>query len=399
MDTDMRHAEEVLRALFMQIIESHVQKGLSRKGITELLTELIELAENIVKQVHESTSGSNIACKAGCSLCCHSRIRLTPVEALWIFSWIETNFSSDELKRLHNRIQSNIYLTHGKNLANRVKIKNRTPCIFLDHNKCMIYPVRPMICRSWHSFDLASCQKAFQTGNPDAEINASASNNFVFFLARDTLGRVCNSFGMECEAVEMPKAILHTLECHDPFDIWLKGETMFSSNKPLSSPDSVPENIPKVIISFMELHAPAFFRRFSLSYFMDGSCIEYFLYSQEKKVEISKELILSHDNFSHALNVSKFYPEIFREPLSKYMSAICFSLMIHHAAGIWGLKSDTFISLETRSNVFETFYSRLLDFDFTIKYRRQSDNYSLRGIYHLPSIKIDTSMITPVAIV
>ena len=167
----------------------------------------------------------------------------------------------------------------------------------------------------------------------------------------------------------------------------------------LASKMGVHNNVPESILSFMELHMPAFLRRFSLSYFMDGSCIEYFLYSQEKKVEISKELILSHDNYSHSLNVSKFYPELFKEPLSKYMSAICFSLMIHHAARIWEFKSDTLIALEARSNVFESFYSRLLDFHFTIKYRRQSDNYSLRGIYHLPSIKIDTSMITPVAIV
>jgi len=145
--------------------------------------------------------------------------------------------------------------------------------------------------------------------------------------------------------------------------------------------------------SFMAIQVPSFLDRFSLSYQRDGSCIEYFLYSREKKMEISTELILSYDAYAKALNVSKFYPELYRETLHKYMSAACLFLMIHHAASVFGIHRDSFIFLETRNQVFEGFYSRLKDFDFLVHHERTGDDCNVRGIYHV--LPVETSMITP----
>ncbi|MBF0200621.1 MAG: hypothetical protein HQK66_04785 [Desulfamplus sp.] len=136
-------------------------------------------------------------------------------------------------------------------------------------------------------------------------------------------------------------------------------------------------------LSFMEMHIPMFLQRFSLSYARDCSCLEYFLHSKEKGMDISRELIISQDSFSLALHVSKFYPEIFREPLPKYMSAVCFFLMINHAASLFKIHRDTFIFIETRRDVFQRFYSRLKDFDFGILHRRSSENYAIKGTYHI----------------
>ena len=133
---------------------------------------------------------------------------------------------------------------------------------------------------------------------------------------------------------------------------------------------------------FMESQIPLFLNRFSLSYFKDARCIEYFLYSNEKTDEISKELIVSHDIFSNEINVSKFYPEIYKETLPRYMSATCFFLMMHHAASLFDIHCDCSICLETRSAVFESFYKRLKDFDFIIQRQHVCDNCHVQGCYH-----------------
>jgi hypothetical protein len=127
---------------------------------------------------------------------------------------------------------------------------------------------------------------------------------------------------------------------------------------------------------------PLLLKRFSLSYEQDNSCLEYFLYSKENMRLISKNLVVSHDLFSGSLYVAKFYPELFREMSSKYLSAACFYLMVHHAVKIFHLSDNCGVNLETDTAVFNHFYSGLNDFDFKITYTRPSERVCLRGHYH-----------------
>ncbi len=133
---------------------------------------------------------------------------------------------------------------------------------------------------------------------------------------------------------------------------------------------------------FLMTYLPLLLKRFLLSYEQDSTCLEYFLYSKEKMRPISKNLVVSHDLFSGSLYVAKFYPEIFREMNCKYLSAACFYLMAHHAIKIFHLSDHCCVNLETETEVFNTFYSRLNDFDFKITYKRPSERVCLRGQYH-----------------
>ncbi len=385
METDaVKHLENTLQHLFIQITDTHLKTGFSRKGIMAAMTEIIDLAEHIIKRVHSEDTKNKVACGPGCGFCCHSEIKLTPAEALLIFSWLDINFTDHDRNLLQERIKNNQALTHGKNLKERVLIKDSTPCIFLKDDVCIIYPVRPLICRAWTSYSSQSCREAFLSGNHNAEIETSDSSNYVFSLARDAVKGVCHCHGLESEPIELPKAMNTCLDFNDPFDHWLHKIPIFSCNDAYKKLQSYP-------LLFMETHIPLFFKRFSLSYKRDYSCIEYFLYSLKEKKEISTELIISHNPCTNHLYVSKFYPEIYKEPLTKYMSAVCFFLILHHAASTSGIDKDSFIYLETRCQVFENFYSRLKDFDFAIKYKRPSDNYNIQGIYH--HAFVDTSMI------
>lgn len=385
METGRNEIELALKAIFQGISDSHLGKGVSRDGVIAMVMEIFGMAENILGQVHGSETQGKPACGPGCSYCCHSRISLTPAEALLIYSWMDTRFSTLDLASLGKRIQNNQFLTRGKSLKDRVLVKDSTPCVFLENGKCSIYPVRPFICRSWTSYSKRDCREAFRSGNHDAEIETSASNNFVYQLARDLVRSVCSSLGLEAEPTDLLQAMGRCLSMDDPFGRWLHGDPVFHSIP-------VSQGLTSGGASFMAIQIPLFLHRFALSYTRDSSCIEYFLYSREKKEHISRELILSYEACSQSINVSKFYPEIFRETVPKYMSAACFFLMIYHAAGLFNLDRDSSISLETRLPVFESFYSRLKDFDFSIRYRRTSDNCNVRGIWH--ALPVDTSMVT-----
>lgn len=147
------------------------------------------------------------------------------------------------------------------------------------------------------------------------------------------------------------------------------------------------------VSGFLTMHVPEFHERFSLSFEnCDRTCIEYFLYSKEKLSEISRSLIVSHERFSKSLYVSKFYPEIYKEINCRYLSASCFYIMVHHAIHRFNLADNCSINLETDDQVFDSFYSKLKDFDFRIQISRPAHRVYLRGHYH--HMPFSTSMVT-----
>jgi len=137
---------------------------------------------------------------------------------------------------------------------------------------------------------------------------------------------------------------------------------------------------------------PLLLKKFSLSYEKEGSCVEYFLYSNDKLEKISRSLIISHDSLSNNLYISKFYPEIYKELHCKFLSAACFYMMAHHSVQLFHLSDNCGVTLETESTVFKTFYSRLNDFAFKIRYNRPANRLSLIGRYH--ALPFSTEMIT-----
>lgn len=145
--------------------------------------------------------------------------------------------------------------------------------------------------------------------------------------------------------------------------------------------------------AFMFVQVPRLLRRFSLTYCRDDTCLEYFLLGQQTRDPVSQNLILSHDRPAKGIYVSKFYPQLFLEKRSKYLSAACFYLMIHHAVAVFGLADLCRIHLETDETVFRTFYARLPEFGFLVAHHRPCDRVCLEGCYH--HLPIRTGQIRP----
>jgi len=386
MEMDHADAENALSELFSDILMSCLNAEATVEDCCFSLEKITTLSESIVSRVHAEQSGVPVACSSGCSYCCHAQVKLTPLEAVVLFFWMKKTFTRAQQMTLKERITNNRQLTEDVDLEHRVIVKDLTPCIFLEKGVCGIYPVRPLICRAWTSYDGRICQQAFKSGDATAEIESSGSSNFVYYLARQSIEKICKMHGWAWMPLELPRAMAYCFTQNDLFNQWIQGTALFNTRSPVAFAPEICGS------SFMEIHVPAFFKRFCLSYKRDGECIEYFLYSKEKKQDISTSLIVSHDVYAKAINVSKFYPEIYKEALPRYMSAVCFFMMMHHAATLFDIHCDCRICLETRSNVFKSFYERLKDFDFVIHQHRISDNCNVRGCYH--DFPVETAMIT-----
>lgn len=92
---------------------------------------------------------NNVACKESCAMCCHTQVSVTDDEAEILASKVlmlisqGQNIDISKLRRQADT-QENDKLWYQQSYDER-------KCTFLsDSNKCMVYEVRPAVCRSHH---------------------------------------------------------------------------------------------------------------------------------------------------------------------------------------------------------------------------------------------------------
>ena len=87
--------------------------------------ELIQKIDAFTESIN-STYGNQLHCREGCSSCCILE-SIMPVELVPIVQW---------------------YVTQPESIKTIIKQEDSHSCIFLHNNSCIIYPVRPVICRT-----------------------------------------------------------------------------------------------------------------------------------------------------------------------------------------------------------------------------------------------------------
>jgi len=141
-------------------IESRIENinyNLSHKDAIRKLRRLYEKLDNALKPIQKVTS-----CKQGCNHCCHLPILSSQLENELIKDYMSEHYSMDKLTEFKHKINQNkdtfLRLVHnnGKFLDENYKLyaTANIPCAFLDNNNnCMIYEVRPFICRKYLVFN------------------------------------------------------------------------------------------------------------------------------------------------------------------------------------------------------------------------------------------------------
>jgi len=142
----------------------------------------------------------------------------------------------------------------------------------------------------------------------------------------------------------------------------------------------------------MVSHVPEFLARFGINYTIDGPQLEYFVFDKKCHLDISCSLTVGFDAAAGQIRVMTFYPGICLQQGVRFLSAVCFFLIMHHFAKYHHIVSGCRIMLNTRQEVFDTFYALLHDFDFDILAYGEEDRIEIQSRF-LP-LYIDTSMIS-----
>jgi Fe-S-cluster containining protein len=193
-------------------------KGLAAQRTPANTIELIrkfELTLDREVQANRSSQGAPIiACKAGCSYCCHEVVVATVPDLVRAEAYVREHYAGRDLESLKQRLyayERAVAPCFGFNLG-----RVRTTCPFLEEGLCGIYEARPMRCRAVHSMDAEPCKRIEHGESPtirpevkgEPEINDAAYRGVNAGMAQVGLSTGALDFGRAMAiAVEDPSAI------------------------------------------------------------------------------------------------------------------------------------------------------------------------------------------------
>lgn len=131
-----------------------------KTDIVQLLAELDLIfsdAESLIEQ-HKEGDRSLLACGPGCQDCCVVNVSITLLEGIAITRFLRQLDSAD-LAQTASRLDNLWCDVRGLDDDERMMLRRK--CAFLDDRGfCVIYPVRPLFCRSISSTDVERCRVA-----------------------------------------------------------------------------------------------------------------------------------------------------------------------------------------------------------------------------------------------
>ena len=163
-----------------------------------------------------------LACRRGCSFCCHVNVQVSIPEAVAIAEHL--NGRPEQRARLLAAQP----VTAGLHPAER--LDRRIPCPLLEDGACSIYEQRPRACRAHTSFNADWCEEALLCGD-----SAALPPVTSFAWPRTISKAITHATTMAIEheqaqavAVEMTQAVALILTAGDAVERWLNGEQVFA---------------------------------------------------------------------------------------------------------------------------------------------------------------------------
>jgi Fe-S-cluster containining protein len=104
-----------------------------------------------------------LACRAGCTWCCHFSVDVRAVEVFSILDFVERSVPAEEKARIYSEVRANSKALQGMDDMDRMR--RNVKCPFLSAGRCSIYEARPQTCRNYHATDVAGCQQSYE--DPD----------------------------------------------------------------------------------------------------------------------------------------------------------------------------------------------------------------------------------------
>ncbi len=166
-----------------------------------------------------------LACRAGCPWCCYLPVGVTAAEAVRIAEYLHETLSPHALEVVRERVANLDECTRHMDEDGRALA--RLPCPLLSDRMCSVYPVRPLACIAWTSFDALACKAAWYTATP-ATVPAHVVCYQAVMSVRRGLRAGLADVGLDGDKLDLTTAMRIALEAPHGVECWLAGEPVFA---------------------------------------------------------------------------------------------------------------------------------------------------------------------------
>jgi Fe-S-cluster containining protein len=226
--------EEALAEKIRVVQEAAVGEVLVHDPSPDRIQIVIEDAVNFAEaltQKHRDPLSPPVACAEGCSYCCYQQVGVSAPEVFRIIRFLSGESMCNDRPRIIERLRQLDKITRGLNIKGRAGIKKA--CAFLDGNRCLIYPVRPLTCTEFTSYDVQACKRGKRLGfKPYGSIHENA-RMVVFYAVQRGLadGLKVALPKADTSWLEMTAAVVTALDTPNAELAWLGGSTLFSKTR------------------------------------------------------------------------------------------------------------------------------------------------------------------------
>ncbi len=184
-------------------------------------------AEALEIRRRETPLGEPLACRAGCTYCCHLKVTLTPLEVLRLAGELRASLDAPALAALRASIEQAFAIVDGLSSEERARLAR--PCVLLDGDgRCVAYAARPLSCRGANSFDAAGCKASLGAG-PPAPVRHDGPQLGLASSISEGVTYATMEAHRDPRIVELVSALRIALSTPDAASRWARGEPVFEA--------------------------------------------------------------------------------------------------------------------------------------------------------------------------
>ncbi len=167
-----------------------------------------------------------LACKKGCDHCCHVTVMVDAATVLRIADFIRETFGRAERTLLDMRMI--LYEDKVEKMTQSERSRAQLPCPLLVDGACTVHPVRPLVCRSFNSYDAEVCKRQIRGGGSTTEI-PSWNIPWLLGLALDSgIKDALVESGYADGDLELGLGLKAALDHPNSSERWLAGDRIFA---------------------------------------------------------------------------------------------------------------------------------------------------------------------------
>ena len=202
-------------------------KNIKDDVIKQTLSELRRMEDAIRKFLSLESLPESIECAPGCHYCCFNLPMVTPPEALLIGNFIDRAFTHRQKQTLNQKNRRIIKKIAGKQADEIFMMRHELPCIFLKETMCLIYAVRPAVCRACSSTRAAHCKMIFETGNHRARLRSYPQLREILETVHLRFIEFCRENGCQADTLKLTDAVEDYSRLPNPIVAWFQGDIVF----------------------------------------------------------------------------------------------------------------------------------------------------------------------------